>query len=86
MASTAQSPQPKAVSQGPTDAKSPALGLRASALRLLAAVRRIVGVPDYDAYVRHMRAHHPDQEPVTPDAFLRTCWEEKYSRPGHRCC
>jgi uncharacterized short protein YbdD (DUF466 family) len=50
------------------------------------AIRQIVGVPDYDAYVRHMRAHHPEAELVTPDAFMRNCWEEKYSRPGHRCC
>jgi uncharacterized short protein YbdD (DUF466 family) len=49
-------------------------------------VRRIVGIPDYDAYVAHQRTHHPDAEPLSRDEFLRKCWDEKYSRPGHRCC
>ena len=24
----------------------------------------MVGVPDYDAYLRHMRSHHPDRAPM----------------------
>ena len=74
------------MSQHPTGHWPHPTGPTARWARFLDVVRRIVGVPDYDAYVRHMRRHHPDTEPVTHDAFLRTCWEEKYSRPGHRCC
>jgi uncharacterized short protein YbdD (DUF466 family) len=54
--------------------------------QFLTVVRRIVGVPDYETYVRHVRSHHPGTEPMAQDAFLTKCWEEKYSRPGHRCC
>ena len=54
--------------------------------RVRNVVRRVVGVPDYDAYVRHVRRHHPEAVPMPPDAFISQCWEEKYSRPGHRCC
>ena len=27
----------------------------------IAAARRMIGVPDYDRYVAHLRAHHPDR-------------------------
>lgn len=54
--------------------------------RVLKAVRRIVGIPDYDAYVAHVRKHHPETEPLTPNAFLEKCWKDKYSQPGNRCC
>ncbi len=49
-------------------------------------VRRIVGVPDYDAYLRHARRAHPDAVPLTREAYMRECLEAKYSRPGSRCC
>ncbi|HYV97271.1 MAG TPA: YbdD/YjiX family protein [Gemmatimonadaceae bacterium] len=61
-------------------------GLRAGAEDVLRVVRRIVGVPDYEAYVAHVRAHHPDEEPLSQSAFIEKCWDEKYSRPGTRCC
>jgi uncharacterized short protein YbdD (DUF466 family) len=54
--------------------------------RVLKVVRRIVGVPDYEAYLRHQYLHHPDIEPMSRKVFLERCWEEKYSRPGNRCC
>jgi uncharacterized short protein YbdD (DUF466 family) len=57
-----------------------------AAAAVAAAVRRIVGVPDYDAYVRHVRAHHPGDLPPTREQFLQQCWEQKYSKPGNRCC
>ena len=34
-----------------------------------AAARLAIGVPDYDAYVAHVRAHHPDATPMTREAF-----------------
>lgn len=54
--------------------------------RVLAVVRRIIGVPDYDVYVAHMRAHHPDCAISSRDDFLRERMADKYSRPGARCC
>ena len=54
--------------------------------RILAVIRRIVGVPDYDAYVAHVHAHHPEAEPLTQNAFLQKCWEDKYTKPGNKCC
>jgi uncharacterized short protein YbdD (DUF466 family) len=65
---------------------TPYSGPGAFVRQVLAVVRRIVGVPDYDAYLQHMRTHHPDAEPVTKEVFTKECMEAKYSRPGHRCC
>ena len=30
------------------------------------AAKMMIGVPDYDNYVEHMRVNHPDQTPMTP--------------------
>jgi uncharacterized short protein YbdD (DUF466 family) len=49
-------------------------------------VRRVIGVPDYDAYRQHMAKSHPDQPLLTPDEFEKECMAAKYSRPGQRCC
>jgi len=49
-------------------------------------LRAIIGVPDYDRYVEHCRAHHPDASPMTRDQFAKDLLERKYSRPGTRCC
>jgi uncharacterized short protein YbdD (DUF466 family) len=54
--------------------------------RAACIVRRIIGVPDYDHYVAHVRAHHAGVEPVTREEFTRQRLADRYSRPGSRCC
>jgi len=49
-------------------------------------VRRIIGVPDYDRYVAHTRAHHPECALMTREEFIQQRLVDKYSRPGSRCC
>ena len=61
-------------------------GLRARFTHALALVRRIIGVPDYDTYVRHMAARHPDQPPLSERDFDEERMTSKYSKPGQRCC
>lgn len=61
-------------------------GLVARLRRVATVVRTIVGAPDYDRYVAHMRAHHPDCEVASLDEFMRQRMESRYSRPGSRCC
>jgi uncharacterized short protein YbdD (DUF466 family) len=53
---------------------------------LARALRRIIGAPDYEAYVAHLRARHPDTEPLTCDQFYRVHFEDRYNRPGAKCC
>jgi len=49
-------------------------------------VRTIIGAPDYERYVEHVRLCHPDRAPLTRDEFARERMEDRYSRPGTRCC
>ena len=59
---------------------------RGSFARVLATVRRIIGVPDYAAYVRHMSHHHPGLPVLSAGEFAEEQLQAKYSRPGSRCC
>ena len=49
-------------------------------------IRQLIGAPDYDAYLAHVRAHHPERTPMTEDEFRRERLSARYSRPGNRCC
>jgi uncharacterized short protein YbdD (DUF466 family) len=53
------------------------------------AARLMVGMPDYDTYVQHMRLTHPDQPLMTYEEFFRERQQARYGggdgRPG-RCC
>ena len=51
-----------------------------------AVVRRVIGVPDYEAYLLHMRQRHPQSVPLSRDRFLAEQLRAKYERPGSRCC
>ncbi len=48
--------------------------------------RLIVGVPDYDLYLAHMRRTHPDTPPMTREAFFANRLEARYGRGASRCC
>lgn len=51
------------------------------------AARLMVGVPDYDTYVQHMRLTHPELPVMTYEEFFRERQEARYggARAG-RCC
>ena len=49
-------------------------------------IRRVIGAPDYAAYVAHVRRAHPDTAPLTQEAFVREVLARRYERPGSRCC
>lgn len=48
----------------------------------------LVGVPDYDAYVRHMAEKHPDHEAMTREQFVRSRMEARLGAktPGKCPC
>lgn len=51
------------------------------------AARLMVGVPDYDAYVQHMRLKHPDQSIMSYEDFFRERQIARYEGKGPgRCC
>ncbi len=68
--------------------RSTAFAERARAVwRLLVQTGRlIVGVPDYDLYLAHMRRLHPDTPPMTREAFFANRREARYGRGASRCC
>ena len=44
--------------------------------------RLMVGVPDYETYVKHMKAHHPDLTPMDAKTFHRHCIDTRYASSG----
>ncbi len=49
--------------------------------------RLMVGVPDYDNYVQHMRLNHPEDEPMSYEDFFRERQDARYGgKGGFRCC
>jgi uncharacterized short protein YbdD (DUF466 family) len=59
----------------------------AAAARLVArTLRTVMGAPDYDRYVAHLRRRHPGHVPMPREEFVRERLDARYSKPGARCC
>ena len=50
------------------------------------ALRLMVGVPDYETYVAHMRATHPDRLVMTYEEFFRERQNARYGAGAGKCC
>lgn len=50
------------------------------------SLRLMVGMPDYDNYLNHMERTHPDQEPMSYEAFFRERLEARYGGAAGKCC
>jgi uncharacterized short protein YbdD (DUF466 family) len=48
-------------------------------------VRQVAGMPDYEAYVKHVRVHHPGMTPVSEREFFDRFVETR-SGGVTRCC
>lgn len=51
--------------------------------------RLMIGVPDYDAYVAHRQARHPDEPVMSYAEFFRERQDSRYGAKGgkiSRCC
>lgn len=47
----------------------------------------MVGIPDYDNYVQHIKLNHPDQTPMTYEEFFRERQDARYGgKGGFKCC
>ncbi len=56
---------------------------------VLRTARLMVGVPDYDAYVRHRREMHPEEPVMSYEEFFRERQSSRYGENGgriSRCC
>ncbi len=54
--------------------------------RAAETARLMLGVPDYDAYVAHLAAAHPDATALSREAFFRERLAARYGSCGLRCC
>lgn len=49
--------------------------------------RLMVGLPDYDDYLAHMAARHPNEPAMDRIAFFRERQQARYGgKGGGRCC
>lgn len=60
--------------------------LRAAARGLRRTAHLAVGIPDYEGYVAHRRAHHPGEPVMSYEAFFRERQASRYRRGSSRCC
>ena len=54
--------------------------------RFRAAWLGVFGIPNYEAYLAHMRATHPGEAPLGRGEFLAWALERRYAARGPRCC
>jgi len=50
------------------------------------SARLMCGVPDYTAYLNHMRKKHPDLPAMSEADFFRARQDARYARGASRCC
>jgi uncharacterized short protein YbdD (DUF466 family) len=60
--------------------------LQAFRKRVVQTARLCCGVPDYEAYVKHLREHHPERRVPSYAEFFRERQEARYKGGGGRCC
>jgi uncharacterized short protein YbdD (DUF466 family) len=53
--------------------------------RTASIVRAVLGVPDYDRYLAHMRTVHPGDRVMSETEFRHRQMNDKYNRTS-RCC
>lgn len=54
--------------------------------RLLRALRRIAGMPDYESYVEHLRRCHPGYSIPSERQFFADFVRARYGDGPTRCC
>lgn len=55
-------------------------------VRLAAFLRRLAGMPDYPAYLDHLRRHHPGTPPPSERQFYEDYLKGRYGDGPTRCC
>jgi uncharacterized short protein YbdD (DUF466 family) len=54
--------------------------------RIASVVRRVIGAPDYERYLKHVQAAHPGRKPLSHDEFVRDAMARRYGKGASRCC
>jgi uncharacterized short protein YbdD (DUF466 family) len=53
--------------------------------KLWKAIRRLSGDDAYERYLRHLAQHHPEQTPLSREAFFKE-WQDSKWKGVKRCC
>ena len=53
---------------------------------VLAGLKRVLGMPDYAAYLAHLRTRHPDCPEPTEREFYDLYVRSRYGDGASRCC
>ena len=54
--------------------------------RTASFVRAVLGVPDYERYLTHMRTAHPGDRVMSETEYKVTRMNDRYNTTGSRCC
>lgn len=54
--------------------------------RTASVVRAVIGVPDYQRYLAHMRSAHPGDRIMSETEFRHTRMNDRYNNAGSKCC
>jgi uncharacterized short protein YbdD (DUF466 family) len=84
-------PAPTFQSSPPGEAAQPGLfkAVRSFAKGFASTARLMVGVPDYDVYVRHRQDMHPGEPVMSYEEFFKERQNSRYATAGgkiSRCC
>jgi len=54
--------------------------------RVRGAILRLLGMPDYEAYVAHLRTRHPERQVPSEREFFEQYLRYRYESGATRCC
>ena len=60
--------------------------MRAELQAFVRTLRRVVGMPDYQAHLEHLRRRHPDRPLPSEREFFDQFVRTRYSDGPTRCC
>ncbi len=60
--------------------------MRAELRDFVRAVRRVMGMPDYQAHLEHLRRFHPDRPRPSEREFFDEFVRTRYGDGPTRCC
>ncbi|MFL5583362.1 MAG: YbdD/YjiX family protein [Gemmatimonadaceae bacterium] len=53
---------------------------------LASGIKAVLGVPDYERYLLHMRTVHPGDRVMSETEFRHTRMNDRYNQAGSKCC
>jgi uncharacterized short protein YbdD (DUF466 family) len=72
---------------GGADAPWPQVpGAQRALRRFLRAIRQIVGAPDYERYLEHCAASHPERPPLSAREYYADFVTRRFGGGPSRCC